>query len=359
MRRQVTDRGELPGQDSFLDIVANIVGILILLVMVVGLRAAQAPRQDSPKSPEQTVVAEAEPRAKPSAAAATSVSEEALANVVRKALATQADLKQQVVKAVRSKRELQLREAERVELATLIAGVEQEIEQRRQQMDQQEREDFDLRAKLGSAQQELDRLSRQRIALLSVEPAVEELESRPAADTDHATPLAELVKGESLHVRLAHGRVAVIPRDQLLDRLKDTVQDGLWRYHDGKPFSLTEGPMDGFMATLYGQMYQTQTQRGLATGVRFLGLEVKPENPQIGEPVDNAVEANSWFMSRVRQAAGRQKQTIIVWTYPESFKHYRRLKDALFDAGFSVAGRPMPAGETIGWSPNGTKSAAQ
>ena len=31
-----------PGQDSFLDIVANLVGILIILVMVIGVRAKGA-----------------------------------------------------------------------------------------------------------------------------------------------------------------------------------------------------------------------------------------------------------------------------------------------------------------------------
>ena len=36
------------GHDSFLDIVANIVGILIILVMVVGVRARNAPVQASP-----------------------------------------------------------------------------------------------------------------------------------------------------------------------------------------------------------------------------------------------------------------------------------------------------------------------
>ena len=37
MRRRARQIADEPGQDSFLDIVANLVGILIILVMIVGL----------------------------------------------------------------------------------------------------------------------------------------------------------------------------------------------------------------------------------------------------------------------------------------------------------------------------------
>jgi hypothetical protein len=42
MQRDEDDADQMIGQDSFLDVVTNIVGILILLVMVVGMRASHA-----------------------------------------------------------------------------------------------------------------------------------------------------------------------------------------------------------------------------------------------------------------------------------------------------------------------------
>jgi hypothetical protein len=42
MKRSSRPQIEDPGQDSFLDIVANLVGILIILVMVIGARATDA-----------------------------------------------------------------------------------------------------------------------------------------------------------------------------------------------------------------------------------------------------------------------------------------------------------------------------
>src|SRR5437763_14696049 len=42
MKRVELEADQMPGQDSFLDVITNIVGILILLVLVVGLRSARA-----------------------------------------------------------------------------------------------------------------------------------------------------------------------------------------------------------------------------------------------------------------------------------------------------------------------------
>src|SRR4051812_1723579 len=44
MRRVEVEADQMPGQDSFLDVITNIVGILILLVLVVGLRTSHSVR---------------------------------------------------------------------------------------------------------------------------------------------------------------------------------------------------------------------------------------------------------------------------------------------------------------------------
>ncbi|MBL9125746.1 MAG: hypothetical protein JNG90_19050, partial [Planctomycetaceae bacterium] len=43
--RKRRDDGEAMGSDSFLDVVANMVGIVIILVMVAGLRSKTAPER--------------------------------------------------------------------------------------------------------------------------------------------------------------------------------------------------------------------------------------------------------------------------------------------------------------------------
>src|SRR3954469_16319126 len=44
MKRVEVEADQMPGQDSFLDVITNIVGILILLVLVVGLRTSHSVR---------------------------------------------------------------------------------------------------------------------------------------------------------------------------------------------------------------------------------------------------------------------------------------------------------------------------
>ena len=51
---------EAPGQDSFLDVVANLVGILIILVMVIGVRAKDAMLEAAPVADQEEATAQAE-----------------------------------------------------------------------------------------------------------------------------------------------------------------------------------------------------------------------------------------------------------------------------------------------------------
>ncbi|MEM6799544.1 MAG: hypothetical protein AAF589_08520 [Planctomycetota bacterium] len=348
MRRGEQDRGELPGQDSFLDIVANIVGILILLVMVVGLRAANSSREAVQEKPAaEPAVAQA-----PAAPPIDAVTEQELADVVRQVKLQRADLQSKVVKAVNAQAEVEFRDAERVHLAAMVAAVEEEIEQQREKMGQDERRDFDLRSKLGAAEHQLEQLTRQRIALAAVEPEVEQVESLP-------TPLATTVSNDELHVRLAEGYAKLIPLDELIATARQNAEENVWRLETRDSAELTIGPVDGFRMKYLLRKYSVASRRGTSVYIGSAGWELLPVSPQLGEPVAEAVKPGSLLMTGIARQAVGKRPTVTIWTYPDSFGDFRDLKAALFDAGFSVAGRPLPAGKAIGGSPNGTKSAAQ
>jgi hypothetical protein len=51
--------------------------------------------------------------------------------------------------------------------------------------------------------------------------------------------------------------------------------------------------------------------------------------------------------------------TVTFWTYPDSFAAYRKLRELLYERGYTVAGRPLPMGQPISGSPYGSKTAAQ
>ena len=86
--------------------------------------------------------------------------------------------------------------------------------------------------------------------------------------------------------------------------------------------------------------------------------ELLPMAEDLGQPVEQALLPGS-ELHRALAGTRPGRTTITVWTYPDSFGAFRRLKKALFDAGFATAARPLPDGIRIGGSPRGSKSVAQ
>jgi hypothetical protein len=97
-------------------------------------------------------------------------------------------------------------------------------------------------------------------------------------------------------------------------------------------------------------------QRG--SFVQLTRWELLPERLEIGEPLEQALRTNSDLMHFLK-GYRPQSTTITVWTYPDSFGEFRKLRLNLYSLGFGIAGRPLPEGIRIGGSPSGTKSVAQ
>jgi hypothetical protein len=330
----------MPGQDSFLDVITNIVGILILLVLVVGVRTSRS----------VTAAAQVD--------SAASSSGQQLQAAVRDAVATQHDVEQLVHRAVDIHREVLVKDREREYLGTVVAAGEKELAELRERLSEQQQRDFDLRQKLITAQQTLDELNREQIALLSEVPDdnVEEVKSLP-------TPLAETVTGKEIHLRLYDGYVAIIPLEELLKVFREHAEDNIWRLREQDSLVSTVGPIDGFRLRyiLARHEFTAQTPSGLqqqGTAIRLVRWELLPVTPQLGEPVDQALGAQADLKRRLERSSP-EATTVTIWTYPNSFGDFRKLKQALFELGYTTAARPLPEGILIGGSPSGSKSAAQ
>ncbi|MEX0643395.1 MAG: hypothetical protein WD468_11870 [Pirellulales bacterium] len=338
MRHAEIETDQMPGQDSFLDVITNIVGILILLVLVVGARTSRSVSQATGVDIHNAVT------------------EEELATAVRAAMSAQHDVSELVKRSVNVHSEVLIKDREREYLGTYVAAGEQEMAELRSQLSHQQQRDFDLRNRLSTAQQSLDELTRQQIALVSETPEVEAVTSLP-------TPLAETVTGKEIHLRLAEGNVSVIPLEELLKNFKQDAEDNSWRLRDRDSFVATVGPVEGYELRyrLQKQPFALQSASGLeqhGTAVRLVKWELVPALAQIGEPVDQSLSSNG----DLRRCLARNSPTgttITIWTYPESFSDFRKLKKALFDLGYATAARPLPQGILIGGSPNGSRSAAQ
>lgn len=334
MKRRLATTDDMPGQDSFLDVVANIVGILIILVMVVGVRAANTPSE----APPSDVTARAAENSRLHAQALITDLD---------ALEEQAYLLQGDVAA---------RRLEREQLDMLAVAAEKELERRRERLDADVQRDFDLRRSLADAQADLARLTSERIAVAASAPKTVTIESLP-------TPLSSTVKGREVHFQLLGGRVVLIPLERLLDSLKLAMRQNMWKLENNSQLTDVVGPIGGFRMRYALQRFQVPMQTQLETGrggsiVQLVRWELLPVSAMLGEPVDIALSPGSAYQ-RALASVDPRETTVTIWTYPDSFQDLRRLKKELYDQGIPTAARPMPEGLQIGGSPFGSKSAAQ
>ena len=220
--RRATPNADAPGQDSFMDVVTNLVGILIILVMVVGVRAKDAMLDSGPAAKPATE--EPAPDVRSAQQAAQSV---------------ESDIHQLSATLGRQDLEIAYRREERNRVQLLVGAIEEEIANRRGKLDASQQQQFDSQRSLIAAQTELEQLQRGRQALENAPPSVEVIEHLP-------TPMAKTVFGKEIHFRLGGGRVTYVPWDELVEQLKREAPHKVWRLKDATQFTETLGPIGGF-----------------------------------------------------------------------------------------------------------------
>ncbi len=324
------------GHDSFLDIVANMVGILIILVMVVGVRVKNAP-----------VVA----------AISGNAAED---RELEKDLAAEASMRNDVLKAARQigavQSETLAQSCRRDLLATAVAALQHKIASRRERMDAQSRRDFDFASSLALARRQVEQLQRERAD-------VEKAKAEPTVVKNYPTPLSRTVDGREAHFQLRDGRIVYVPLSVLLDRLRDEFHRSKYKLRDRTEVVDTIGPIDGFRLKYILVRHEIPPETAVELGysgqiIRLRRALFIPVSAGLGETVDAALAEGSEFRGALAKfRPGRHAVTI--WTYQDSFAELRKIKDELHRLGFSCAARPLENGEFISGSPEGSKSAAQ
>jgi hypothetical protein len=216
-----------------------------------------------------------------------------------------------------------------------------------QDLDKQSQEGIELKRGIGEAHSRLDELQRQERAVLTAPGPTVAIESYP-------TPLSRDVDGHELHFRLRAGRVAFVPMDSFVEKLKGELRLKAYRLRDEREMTETLEPEGGFLLKYTLQ----RVDQGARSYVRLKQFTIVPTSDDLGEPVQRALAPDSQFSQVLRDPRAKDA-TITIWTYPDSFEAFRQIKKALFHLGFSVAARPLPEGQQIGASPEGTKSAAE
>lgn len=372
MRRQSSHQAEAPGQDSFLDVVANLVGILIILIIVVGAATQKAFVEQGEMADEEASGTAATAAENPAGSAPNSATaadsaepgkdvpgerldEQQVKSAAAAAQAVEEDIFKTDELLKQQQFEVSFRRLERDKTLTLVAAAEKALAERRAALDQPAQEEFDRQQALETARRELGELERINGVLSKQTPPKGILEHLP-------TPMAKTVFGKEVHLRLGNGRLAYVPWDELVEQLKADAGQKVWRLREAASFSETLGPVDGFWMRYTLKRTEVTMARGGGTvsqqRAELDRFVISPMDETVGETVQEALAPESDFQTLVKRL-DPQRVTITVWVYPDSFQHYRTFKKFLFDRGFLTAARPLPEGHPIGGSPDGSRSAAE
>ena len=390
-----TQRSELEfGSDSFLDVVCNIVGILIILIVVVGLRVQRQPRVVSAVAdpdPQSTAVAAdrvmKQQREQDAAVASAAEKRDGMRKQQEQLQAESEQLQAELQQARDEASRLEF-EARAVEQQTTQKNADRELLSRRAR--QLEGERATIQARIASLAKSLDTAGTQQrsieAALVKVreqqqlakvnqnstivetqklEETLEILtqKTQPANRLEHRlSPVTRAVESDEFHFRVEGGRVSRIPLDELLERLKAQVlsrRSAILRFNQ---FEGSVGPLGGYSMKYTVEKEGPSTLEALQSGdgrvrVNVSRWEIVAEESRVEETVEAAVQPGGRLREQLETCP--PDAVVTLWVYEDSFAVFGPIRELAHSLSLRVAARPLPAGSPIVGSPNGSRSTAQ
>jgi len=342
MRRKRSTTGETieVGQDSFLDIVSNMVGILIILVVVAGLRVKDLPHLS--KADEAKVNAAAE-KYEQHQTTFNAINRECLELTERFEL---------------MKMQYEDRELEYREFLKYRAWLENAIQSYTQTLDSDARAGFELQRQLAELDAAIEKLEQEKTWLGQQKPNATVIENIP-------TPISSNAESEKeVHFRILNGRIVHVPFRFLRSQLETEIMRRRNDLASQPRITGVLGPIDGFRMQ-YSVIrqdlpMQLAQEAGMRSVVMLERCEMVPvgDDRMLGETLDQALLPNSAFNSTLL-GCRQNEYSVTVWVYPDSFREFQKIKNYLYRRGYETAARPMDFGQPISASPGGTKSSNQ
>ncbi|MEO0531169.1 MAG: hypothetical protein AAF266_11440 [Planctomycetota bacterium] len=267
--RRVDDADETPGGDSFLDIVANIVGILVLLVVVVGVRAGR-----------QVFV----PTPVPTEGESLEVIEQQVKDAARQAEIEKAEALELRDKVLAAAAEAERRARERAAATQYGTKQPAELDEANESLDRNDQRSLATHNAIAQAQLALDRLTREQIALASFEPPPE-----VETVTVSPTPIVNGRVDKTVSFRLQGGRLVYVPVNEIeAELLKQIEAPPITDPRKGVVTRERLGPIEGFLGE--AQIGWSMRVVGNRIGVRpQLGqLVLREVTPLRGESAEEA-----------------------------------------------------------------------
>ncbi len=351
MSRRRSPNSNIPmEQDSFLDIIANLVGILIILVVIFGTQIGQTlthqPRPDLTEAEDRLNQLEAQWRQQ----------QQELAYREAEYVDWQKTIDQQA--ALIEGQQL----ARHWALQTL-AQIQQEVESRKSELTQQQQEILALRQRQAELDKQHERMTNEleSIQLASVE-IVDQSDPEPEVIEHYPTPIAQTVFGEEVHFQLRDQKLVHVPFDALVQKLRATWETHAENLPMNSATTETLGPIGAFRLQyeLVSEAKSIPTPNG-PVSTRTVSLSrfwLLPMTPGLGETLEQIGNPQSEYR-RIISRYPPHETTVSVWVYPESYEMFLELRKLLTKAGYRVAIWPLTPDQKISGSPHGLRPTAQ
>ncbi len=338
--RNQEEQDETPGGDSFLDIVANIVGILVLLVVVVGVRAGRQIIMPPPVAVEDTTAMEAETE-----------------QILRKLRVEQQEISKMAQQAELSSKESLLRDEARLDLALYIEKLRQEIADERSQLTESDRRSYEIGNQLAQARLQLESLTREQIVLTS---NTDSEEAEPIYFDP--TPIIRERVTEEVMLRLKEDQLVYLPMEELRDELSRDIASirNSISSEAGAEVLLERrvGPVEGFtLRTLFGTKRST-TPQGVVQQTQLVVARLEEQGNLRAEGIDALADPLSHIASKLAEIDPK-KTVVTLVVYPDSFDKLPEFEQAIRERGYRVAKALQREERPIEFSPSGRTTKLQ
>jgi len=361
------------GSDSFLDIIANIVGILIILIVIAGVRVSNAPTRTEliTKAVEEH-----------SALVSVDLPVPMPAIMVRPEPVIEFDISLGDSEQFHSTGDVNLEKKNR-EIQKSLQAEKRRLAQLQQLQQEEQRAAAQLQNTLKQTEQKLAKLALSQkntaaeknkeqsiaaglihnIADLNQQLVEVQRNRKPGQAIEHSIlPVSHLVDGQEWHFELRGGRVSYIPLDEFMDQMRNRIQQKVSWIAKYEVYEGMIGPIVGYHMKFRASRQKRSLSDELTYGAGrvMIGLdkwELVPSSDENRETAEQAMRKNSLFRSELQRIA--HNDTITFWVYPDSFPLYQKLVKIVHQQRQQVAARPLPAGRKITGSPQGSRSVSQ
>jgi hypothetical protein len=322
--------------DSFLDVVANVVGIILRLILVawVGARSYQVVVPTPMPTLTQEEIAELPDPQDP------------LAPELERQRREMAEAQKYLLEQLKDWQKLRQDStltAEELSRLTEHAG---QLDLQRKNVAEKNRQDAQAVRNVALSLEEIRARSKK------VLEEIEFLRKAPPKKNTlrYRTPVSHPLNSEEFLFECRNGRVSFIDYGKFMEEIERTLNDSNKLRRSDRYSGTTEAA--GSFRMHYTLEIDPATQKPA------LSWEIESVAPLRGETVETALHDNSEFR-RVIDSIVPGSAAVTMCVYPDSFPLYRKLRDYMHERDLDVAGRPLSEDDIIRASRHGTASRGQ